>query len=91
MRSTIWIMGCAAVLLTACEDSAGGSANAPAPVIAELPESVAAIVASGQDLTSVQIDPIDGCYVYTHAGPVETTLLPLRAKNGRPLCTRAAL
>ena len=31
--------------------------------------------------------PEDGCYWYEHVGPVETTMLPLRTAEGRPICT----
>jgi len=58
------------------------------PFVDELPEGVLAIAAPFQDLNAVMIDPTDGCYVYRHAGPVETTFLPLRTKGGRPICTR---
>jgi hypothetical protein len=33
--------------------------------------------------------PEDGCYWYRYVGPVETTYLPLRTIEGRPICTRA--
>jgi len=46
------------------------------------------VAAQNQDLTAVKIDPTNGCYVYRYRGPVETTFLPLRAENGRPICTR---
>ena len=54
----------------------------------EVPEAVRAAAAPFQDLNSVQIRPEDGCYWYRHTGPVETTLLPLRTVDGRPICTR---
>jgi len=50
---------------------------------------VVAAVSPRQDLRFVRIDPIDGCYVYRHTGPVETTFLPLRTVNGNPICSRA--
>ena len=90
MKKMIVIFGCAAFLLSACEEIDGASTNAPMPFIAELPEGVTSIAAQGQDLTAVRIDPIDGCYTYRHIGPVETTFLPLRAANGRPICSRAS-
>ncbi len=43
-----------------------------------------------QDLNAVKVDPVDGCLVYRHVGPVETTFLPLRSREGRPICTRPA-
>jgi hypothetical protein len=58
--------------------------------IRELPPRVLEIAAPGQDLTMVRLNPADGCYQYRYAGPVEVTYLPLRAKGGRPICTRAA-
>lgn len=57
--------------------------------IKELPESVALIAAPYQNLREVVLKPEDGCYWYRHVGPVETTMLPLRTKDGRPICTDA--
>ena len=55
--------------------------------VGNVPESVAALAAPGQDLTSARRLPEDGCYWYEHSGPVETTLVPLRAAGGGPICT----
>ncbi|SHH55174.1 hypothetical protein [Marivita hallyeonensis] len=55
-----------------------------------VPESVSSIAAPFQDLTTARVRPDDGCYWYTHVGPVETTELPLRTVNGNPICTRPA-
>lgn len=55
--------------------------------IGNVPEQVVAIAAPGQDLSSARLVPEDGCYWYTHEGPVETTLVPLRTVGGRPICT----
>ncbi len=90
MKKMIASMGCAVVMLSACVETTGTSANAPTQFISEVPEGVLSIAAAGQDLTALKIDPIDGCYTYRHIGPVETTMLPLRASNGRPICTRAS-
>lgn len=57
--------------------------------IKELPESVATIAAPYQNLREVTLEPEDGCYWYRHVGPVETTMLPLRTNEGRPICTDA--
>lgn len=54
----------------------------------EVPENVTAIAAPYQDLRAVRLRPEDGCYWYRHTGPVETTMLPLRTAEGRPICTR---
>lgn len=51
-----------------------------------LPEGVVARAAPWQDLTSAALLPADNCYWYLHQGPVETTMLPLRTVEGRPIC-----
>lgn len=56
-------------------------------VLLNVPESVVEIAAPNQDLTSVQLLE-ENCFWYRHQGPVETTLLPLRDVQGRPICTR---
>lgn len=58
--------------------------------IRELPEEIVSIAAPGQDLAAVQLNPDDGCYWYRYEGPVETTMLPLRSREGRPICTQPA-
>ena len=55
-----------------------------------LPEEVAALAAPYQDLRTAVLLPEDNCYWYSHAGPVETTLLPLRTRQGRPICVQQA-
>lgn len=76
--------------LAACEPmpttGTTGSTVSARPV--NLPESVVSIAAPNQDLASARIRSDDGCYWYTHRGPVETTQLPLRTVNGNPICTR---
>ncbi len=56
--------------------------------IVTVPDSVSSIAATHQDLSSARIRAQDGCYWYTHRGPVETTELPLRTAAGNPICTR---
>jgi len=70
------------VTLAAC-DAAGLQGG---PFIRDVPEQVAALAAPNQDLSAVRLMPEDGCYWYRHKGPVETTLLPLRSKDGSPIC-----
>ena len=82
-----WVGG--ALLLAACETTTTGSSTTPEGFIAELPEAVLELAAPYQDLSAVRIDPASGCYVYRHVGVVETTFLPLRTREGRPICTRA--
>ena len=51
-----------------------------------IPNEVVAIAGPNQYLTTARVDPADDCYWYYHAGPVETTLVPLRAANGNHIC-----
>lgn len=74
----------AALALAACEPVPGGTGGG----IVTVPESVVAIAAPFQDLTTARIRPEDGCYWYSHTGPVETTELPLRTTAGNPICAR---
>lgn len=78
-----------AFALSACATVATETDASDNAFIDELPESVQAAAAPFQDLSRVRINPTDGCYIYQHAGPVETTFLPLRTVSGRPICTRA--
>lgn len=70
--------------LAACEPvpTSGGAG------IVTVPESVSSIAAPFQDLTTARVRAEDGCYWYTHRGPVETTELPLRTSSGNPICVR---
>lgn len=74
--------------LSACEPvpSDGGASRGD---YVSVPESVSSIAASYQDLTTARLRKEDGCYWYTHRGPVETTELPVRTDNGSPICTGA--
>ncbi|WP_259400489.1 hypothetical protein [Roseovarius sp. SCSIO 43702] len=81
----------AAVLAVgACAEPMNGASDTG--VIQPLPEEVARIAAPNQDLASARLLD-DGCYWYSYSGPVETTLLPLRARGGGQICggTRAAI
>lgn len=90
MMARFWFVGCVVLSLAACDDLPGVSSAPSDGFIKELPEGVVSIAAPNQNLTAVKIDPVDGCYVYSYAGPVETTLLPLRTRDGRPICTQAS-
>lgn len=76
----------AAITLMACEPAS--NINETTGHIVELPEEVLAIVAPNQNLSAVRIMPQDGCYWSQWRGPVETTYLPLRTREGRMICTR---
>ena len=67
--------------LAACDATGGG-------FMRDVPEEVAAMAAPNQNLATVRLMD-DGCYWYQHAGPVETTMIPLRSKRGRPICAAA--
>ncbi len=75
-------------LLGACASTPTSQEGAIPGLVDELPEAVAAIVDTEQDVSVVRISPEDGCYWYQWAGPVETTFLPLRTFDGRMICTR---
>lgn len=79
----IWMMILPLALGACAGDMTQGGGSKP------VPEAVAAIAGPGQDVASARVMPEDGCYWYRHAGPVETTWLPLRTADGRPICTRA--
>lgn len=87
MNARVWVIGCAALLVAACDDFQGMNGAPTDGFLGAAPEGVLAIAAPNQDLTAVRVDPTSGCYVYRYRGPVETTLLPLRTVNGRPICT----
>lgn len=88
MKKLGFVFGLATLTLAGCEAYEGGAAAPGSEFIAELPQGVLDIASPTQDLTAVRIDSATGCYVYRHQGPVETTYLPLRTKNGSPICTR---
>ena len=90
MGVRVWIAGCAVLALAACADvqTTTDKMTTDDGFFKELPEGVRMVAAKNQDLTAVKIDPSNGCYVYRYRGPVETTFLPLRADNGRPICTQ---
>lgn len=54
----------------------------------DLPEQVVALAAPYQNIMTARLLPDDNCYWYEHVGPVETTLLPLRSREGRPICVQ---
>lgn len=81
---TLLALGACTVPINQAADKSTGFFN-------ELPEGVALIAASYQNLQEVIFKPEDGCYWYRHVGPVETTMLPLRTVEGRPICTQVAV
>ncbi|PPB80936.1 hypothetical protein LV82_01669 [Albidovulum inexpectatum] len=59
----------------------------PDGFLTETPDWVLEVAAPGQNLSTIKVNPEDGCYWYLHQGPVEATLLPLRSRDGRLICT----
>ena len=88
MRLKICGLALASLALTACTEPGTGT-GPEAGFVQTLPETVIAMAGPNQDLTAVRVEP-DGCLWYRHKGVVETTMLPLRTGEGRPICTRAA-
>lgn len=73
----------AASFLGGCNTMQTGNSPQVSPQVSE---QLAAIAAPGQDLTTARVQPENNCYWYAHRNPVETTLLPLKDVNGRPIC-----
>jgi len=76
----------ATLTVAACTAPTNQAADGSPGFIEELPEQVALLAAPYQNLQEVTLKPEDGCYWYRHVGPVETTMLPLRTAEGRPIC-----
>ena len=85
MKFGVYLLG-GAVLLAACEETGAVEDDPTDRFLQNVPEEVIALAAPDQNLTQITIDPVDNCYVYSHAGPVETTLLPLKTVDERPIC-----
>ena len=85
------LLSIALLALGACTIPLSQETDRSTGFIEELPEGVAMIAAPYQNLQEVMLQPEDGCYWYRRAGPVETTMLPLRTVEGRPICTQGAV
>ena len=82
MNNALKAVGIAALLpLSACVTAT------PEGQTVSVPESVAAIAAPGQDLSSVQVQS-DGCYWWLRSNPVEDTFIPLETSDQRRICAR---
>ncbi|PVA10002.1 hypothetical protein DC366_10055 [Pelagivirga sediminicola] len=88
MTRKILLLACMALPLAACEEFETASGSPSNNFLNPVPESVQAMAAPYQDLSAVRVEPASGCFVYRHVGPVETTFLPLRTRDGRPICTQ---
>jgi len=74
--------------LNACANPVVDPSTGKSAISADALAQLSTMAAPYQDLGSVELRP-DGCYWYRHVGPVETTMLPLRMVDGRPICARA--
>jgi len=82
------LTGGALLIIGGCDASLQPGGEGGPRVLSELPEEVVALAAPYQNLQNVELRPDDGCFWYLHEGPVETTRLPLRTAEGRPICAR---
>ncbi|QIE43302.1 hypothetical protein G5B39_14770 (plasmid) [Rhodobacteraceae bacterium SC52] len=89
MKSHFVCLTALLLALAACDVPITSSDPTEVAYIETLPDGVIALAAPNQNLQAVKVLPEDGCYWYLHDGPVEATLLPLRSRDGRPICTRA--
>lgn len=85
MKKAVLGLGLAVMVLSGCMAVDGGASDG---VLAKVPDEVLAIADPKQNLGAVRVNPVDGCFEYRHIGPVETTFLPLRSTEGRPICTQ---
>jgi hypothetical protein len=88
MNKFAWLFGCTTLLLAACDDIDGANSDVSGRSVGNVPQGVLELADPNQDLSVVQVNPADGCYLYRYAGPVETTFLPIRTADGRPICTK---
>ena len=89
MKNLVILAGVAAFGLSGCVTPSGVANMDPnLKTRATLPPEVADNVAPGQDTSDIRVDARDGCLMYRHTGPVETTYIPLRTKQGRPICIK---
>lgn len=89
MKALIGLALPACLILAACVEQPVDQTTGDRMVDpSKLPEDVRAMAAPDQNLADVRVMATDGCYWYRYNGPVETTYLPLRTVDGRPICTR---
>ncbi|WP_133484956.1 hypothetical protein [Aliiroseovarius marinus] len=89
MKNLVLLAGVAAFGLSGCVAPSGVANMDPnLKTRATLPPEVAETVAPGQDTSDIRVDARDGCLMYRHTGPVETTYIPLRNKKGRAICIK---
>ncbi|MEM1234976.1 MAG: lipoprotein [Pseudomonadota bacterium] len=87
MKRPLFVAGVLAVL-AACEQGPGQSTGAGANFATQVPEEVLAVADPRHVGTARLLE--DGCYWYVHDNAVETTFLPLRTADGRPICALTA-
>ena len=89
MKNLVILAGVAAFGLAGCVEPSGVvNVDPNLKKRVTLPPEVAETVAPGQDTSDLRVDARDGCLMYRHVGPVETTYIPLRTKQGRAICIK---
>ena len=82
------ILGLVFLGLAGCAvQNSDGTVSVPS---GDVPAEVLEAAAPNQDLSFVELRESDNCYWYRYRGPVETTMLPLRTRSGRPICAQVA-
>lgn len=84
------LLSVALLFLAACSVQGTSPVDESTGFLKEVPPQVVLLAAPYQNLQEVILKPEDGCYWYRHVGPVETTMLPLRTTEGRPICIAAS-
>lgn len=76
---------CAGALMSASACATVPASTPQAPEVT-IPQEVVAMADPRQNLFTARLRAEDNCYWYAHSNPLETTLLPLRTIDGRPIC-----
>lgn len=85
MTRPFLIMSLGLSTMAGCVDLEGFEAE-DASTNPPLPEEVLAVADPRQNLNAALYVPEDRCFWYEHRNVVETTLLPLRTRDGRHIC-----
>lgn len=82
MNSKVWLVLGTVLALAGCAQTVATGE------VEELPEEVLALVAPGQDTSTVRLQE-DGCYWYLHTNAVESVFIPLVTRDQRMICVTA--
>jgi len=87
MRKSTTLAVVGVVMLAACAGAPVEDTGANSDEV--IPPELVNLAAPNQDISTARILPEDGCYWYEHRGRVETTLLPVKTRDGRRICLPA--